>query len=86
MECSHQIRMGYTYGIQPPNKDGLYVWNSATKLGWVIYMECSYRIILDYRYIEDSHQLKLNYDHHHDLVDRYVMSVSQMTTDMFLLS
>jgi len=26
------------------------------------------------------------YDHHHDLVDRYGLSVSQMTTDIFHLS
>jgi len=32
-----------------------------------------------------SSLLKL-YGHHHDLVNRYGVSVSQMTTDMFLLS
>jgi hypothetical protein len=30
--------------------------------------------------------LRKLYGHHHDLVDRYGISVSQMTTDMFHLS
>ena len=30
--------------------------------------------------------LRKVYGHHHDLVDRYGISVSQMTTDMFHLS
>jgi hypothetical protein len=30
--------------------------------------------------------LRTSYRHHHELVSRYEMSVSQMTTDMFLLS
>jgi hypothetical protein len=30
--------------------------------------------------------LRKFYGHHHDFVDRYVISVSQMTTDMFNLS